>query len=89
MGDVLVVEVHIIRSGVVGFENGEVFAVQVIIPLASLVNREQKRQIGVVGIQHLLFAEIEGIIAGHGREEGIQEVVALFIEQRIDEALGN
>ena len=63
--------------------NGEILAFEVRIPPLAGIDGKEKRQVGIVGIECPLFAQIELPIAGDGGEERIQEVVAFFIEKTI------
>src|SRR5262245_10103972 len=67
----------------VGFEHGEVFLPQVGVPRLTGVQREEKRQVRVVGIQQIEVAKIECVVSGNGRQKRVQQVVALFIELRV------
>ena len=44
------------------------------------MQRKQKREIGVVGIEQVQPSKIEGVVAGNGGEESIQQVVLFFVE---------
>lgn len=74
--DVLMVQVEVIRGRLVGFEEGEIFAAEVPIRLLSCVNSEQKREVGVIRVEQVLSTQVERGVAGNGREECIQQVVA-------------
>jgi hypothetical protein len=49
----------------------------------TLVQRKQKRIVGVVGVEQVEGAEVKDGVAGHGGQEGVQEVVAFVIELRV------
>ncbi len=50
------------------------------IPRFSGIERKEKRQIGVVGVEEIEVAKIESVVAGNGREEGIQKVATLVVQ---------
>ena len=56
---------------------------QMRIPLGTGIDAEQKRQVGIVGIERPLLAQIELFVPRHGGEEGIQQVVAFLIQQAV------
>ena len=66
-----------------GLQHGEILALQMRVPLLAGIDGEQERQVGVIRVQRPLLAQIELPVAGHGGKEGIQQVVAFFIQQAV------
>ena len=60
-----------------GFQNREILRCQMVVPGLAGKDREQKRQVGVVGIQQIEPAQILSVIAGNDREVGVELVVGL------------
>ena len=50
VGDVVIVKIHKIRRAVVGFEHREVLLAELVVARFARVQREQKRQVGVIRI---------------------------------------
>ncbi len=86
MRDIAVVEIQEVRGVVVGFEDGEIFLPEMAIARLATVEGEQKREIGIVGVEQIQVAEIEGVVAGNRREKCVQEVVFLFVELGVVDA---
>ena len=56
--------VEVVRRAVGRFENGEILAFEMRVPLGTAIDSEQKRQIGIVGVQCPLLAQVELLIPG-------------------------
>src|ERR1700682_4133334 len=54
-----------------------------LVPGFTLMKREEKREVCVVGVEKIEETEIEGVVAGHGGKEGIQQDVAFVVELRV------
>ncbi len=80
MRRVLAMQIEVVGSAVIRFKDGQVLLFQVVVPLVAGMESEKQREVGVVGIQDEQRTKIEGIVAGHGREVGIEQVVFLFVE---------
>src|SRR5580700_5331827 len=65
------------------FENRQVFATKLRVANIPGMQREEKREIGIVGIQKIEIAKIKGVVPGDRCEKRIQQVVAFVIELRI------
>lgn len=70
------VEVQEIGRAVVGLEDRQILLAKMGIAPSALVKSEEEREIRIVGVQEIQAAEVESMIAGNGREEGMQQVVA-------------
>ena len=66
-----VVQVEEIRRTVVRFERSEVFRAEMRVRLLARQDRKEKAQIGVVRIQQVQPAEIDGIVAWDSGEIGV------------------
>ena len=67
-------------AGYVTATNGEVLAFEMRVPFGAGVYCEQERQVGIVRVQGPLPAQVELLISRYCGEEGIEQVVLLFIE---------
>ena len=76
-------EIQVVRRAVRRFEDGEILPLQMRVPLRAAIDGEQKRQVGIVGIERPLLAEIELPVAGDRGEERIEQVVAFLVEQAV------
>ena len=83
VGDVLVVQVEVERRPVRRFEDGQVLAPEVGVGGRSAVEREQERQVGVVGVEQVQVAEIGGAATGDRGQPGVQEVRALLHQRGV------
>ena len=63
MCDFAVMRVEEIWCLVVGFERRQVFRSQMRVRLFSGKDREQKREVGVVRVQQIQLAQVEGVVA--------------------------
>ncbi len=79
VGHVPAMEIEVVRRAVSRFEDSEILPLQMRVPLAAGIYREQKRQVGVIGVERPLLAEIELPVAGHGGKERIEQVVAFLV----------
>src|SRR5579863_3605918 len=75
MGNVAGMEVEIVGRAVVGFEHSQILRAEMRVCLLAGKDRKQKRQIGVIRVQQIQFAEVERIVAGHGSEVCVELVV--------------
>ena len=80
---VAAMQIQVVRRAVRRFEHGEIFPLQMRVPLRTGIDREQERQVGVIGIQRPLLAQIELPVAWHRGKEGIEQVVAFFVQQAV------
>src|SRR5712692_9984200 len=46
----------------------------------TTMKREEKRVVGVVGVQNQQGTQVEGVVAGYSSEVGVQEVVAFLVK---------
>ena len=58
MGNLAVMQVEKVRCAVVGFKNSKVFRTEMRIRLFAGQDRKQKRQVGIVRVQEIQFAEV-------------------------------
>ena len=63
MRHVAAMQVQVVWRAVYRFKDGEVLLIQLRVPRRSGVDREQERQVGIVGVECPLFTEIELPIA--------------------------
>src|ERR1700722_12811187 len=75
VGNVAGVQVEIVGSTVVGFEHSQALGAEMCVRLLAGKDGKQKRQVGVICVQQIQLAEVEGIVAGHGGEIGVQLVI--------------
>src|ERR1700728_541349 len=75
VGNVAGVQVEIVGRTVVGFEHSQALGAEICVRLLAGKDRKQKRQVGVICVQQIQLAEVEGIVAGHGGEVGVQLVI--------------
>src|SRR5580704_10287854 len=80
MGNVAGVQVEEVGGAVVGFDDCQVLRAEMRVRLFTGKDRKQKRQIGVIRIQQIQFAEVQRIVAGHSGEVCVELVVG-FREQ--------
>ena len=52
-----VMQIQEVRRGVVGFEHGQIFGAEVRIDFLARQDREQERQVGVIGVQQIQPAQ--------------------------------
>src|SRR5580700_5796242 len=77
VGNIAGVQVEIVGRAVVGFEHSQILGAEMRVRLLAGKDRKQKRQVGVICVQQIKFAEVERIVAGHGGEIGVELVVSL------------
>src|SRR5260370_24456512 len=70
----------------VGLKNREIFLAKMRVPTVATVEREEKREVGIVRIEKVERPQIKKMIHGEGRQKRIQQVVLLFVELRIMDA---
>src|SRR5262249_12560550 len=80
VGDILIMEIQKVRGSVVGFEDGQVFRPEMSVLGLSSLERKEKGEIRIVGIEEPQPAQVVGVVAGQNREPRVQLVVALFNE---------
>jgi hypothetical protein len=68
-------QVEEVRRAVVRFEHRPVLRAEMLVRLFAGKDRKQKRQVGVVRVQHVQLAEVHRIVARHSSEISIQLVV--------------
>ena len=90
MGNVAGVQVQKVGRAVVGFDDCQVLCAEVRVGLFTGKDRKQKRKVGVVRVQQVQLAKVQGIVAGHSREISVQLVVGFRkqIAVRIGEHTG-
>ena len=86
VGDVAVMEVQEVRGVVIGFEDREIFRAEMIIAPLATVEGKEKREIRIVRVEQIQETQVEGVVAGNGREESIQEVVFFLVELSVVDA---
>ena len=77
------VEVEIVWRGVVRFKDCQILGTKMRVRLLAWVDGEEKRKVGVVGVEQVHLAEVLGIVAGDGRKECIELVIGLGEERTI------
>ena len=65
---------------VVGLKDREILLSEMEVAMLATVEGEEKRKVRIVGVEQIERTQVEGVVAGNRREEGVQEVVFLFIE---------
>ena len=63
-----VVEVEVVRRGVVRFQDSQILRPKVRVGLLARMDREQKREIGVIRVEEIHLAEVLGIVAWNNRK---------------------
>src|SRR5665213_1739915 len=76
-------QVEIVGRGIVRLKDCQILGTKVRIRLLAWVNGEQKRQVGVVGIEQVHLAKILDVVTRNGREQGIELVVSLRKERTV------
>ncbi len=84
MGQVGVMEVQVVRSLVGGFKDRKIFLVEMSIAPVPLVQGEEEGIVRIVRVEDEHSAKIEKVIARNDGQVGIQEVIALVIQNRFD-----
>src|SRR6266550_3673838 len=64
----------------VRFENCQILLTEMAILTLPTVKGEEKRIIGVVGIEKIKRPEVKSVIAGNCRQKCIEQIVFLFVE---------
>src|SRR6266566_7008272 len=75
MSNIAGVQVEEVGRAVVGFDDCQVLRAEMWVGLFARQDRKQKRQVGVIRVQQIQLAEVEGIVAWHSGEIGVQLVV--------------
>src|SRR5580693_4034614 len=78
MGDVAGVQVEEVGRAVVGFDDCQALRAEMWVRLLAGKDRKQKRQVGVVRVQHVQLAEVHRIVARYSSEIGIQLVIGFY-----------
>src|SRR6185437_1908240 len=86
VGHIVVMEVQKVWGVMVGLQNLEVFLPELLVTRLATMEGEQKRKIGVIGVQQIQVAKVGSIVARNRCEEGMQEVVFLFVKLRVVDA---
>src|ERR1700733_1942642 len=79
-------EVQKIRRVVAGFEDRQILLPEMGVVCFPTREREQKRVIGVVGVEQVQGSQVPGVVAGNRGEEGVQQVVALVVQLGVMDA---
>lgn len=58
VGDLSVVKIEVIRGCIIGFEDGKVLSVKMVIPSLAWPDRKQERNVSVVGVQEVVPARL-------------------------------
>ncbi len=80
MSRVVAMEIQVVRRAVIGFEHRQVFLLQVAVHLVPGVQGKKQRVVGIVRIEDEHGTEIEGMVAGHGGQIRVEQVVFLVVE---------
>ena len=79
---------EIVRRAMIGFKDGQILLFQMTVGFVAGMQGEQERVIGIVGVEDQHGAEVEGVIAGNGREIRVEQVVSLFVKLGIVDTEG-
>ena len=80
MGGIAVMQIQKVRRAVTGFEHGEIFLAEMRVSRFPGMQGKEKRKVGVVRVEEIEIAKVEGVVAGNGGEKRIQQVVAFVVE---------
>src|SRR5260370_163709 len=83
---IAVMQIQEVRCVVVGLKNRQIFLAKMRVLTLATVEREEKREVGIVRVKKVEGTQIKKMIAGDGRQKRIQQVVLLFVELRIMDA---
>src|SRR5580692_4901707 len=78
MGNVAGVQVEEVRRAVVCFEHRPVLRAEMLVRLLAGKDRKQKRQVGIVRVQHVQLAEVHRIVSRYSSEISIQLIVGFY-----------
>ena len=78
MRSIFAMQVEVVRGPVIGFKDSKVFLVEMRINLMPGMQGEQEGVISVIGIEDKHGAQIEGPVAGHRGQVGVEQVVIFF-----------
>lgn len=81
-------QVQVVRSSVIGLQDRQILLLEMTVELMASVQGEEERVVRIVGIEDEHLPEVEGVVARHGREISVEEVVLLFVELGILDAEG-
>jgi hypothetical protein len=81
--DVVAVKVQAVRSALIRLQHREARCPEHVIDWPAAVDREEERQIRVVGVQHIHRPQVAVSPTGHRRQPGIEQVVAFVSERRV------
>src|SRR5579859_6041269 len=80
VGHVVMMEIEKVRRVVVRFEDRQIFLTEMPVLRLATVEGEEKRIIGVVGIEKIKRPEVKQVVAWDGGEKSVQEIVFLFVK---------
>ena len=83
---IAVMQVQKVWRVMIGFKDREVFLAEMPVARLTSVERKEKREIRVVGIEQIQITEVKVVVAGDCREKCIEKVVFFFIELRVMDA---
>src|ERR1019366_4100684 len=75
-----------VGSVVVGLQDREILLAEMEVARLATVKGEEKREIRVVGVEHVERTQVEDVVAGNHCQKGVQKIVFFFIELGIVDA---
>src|SRR5665213_3714750 len=72
-----VVKIEVVRRGIVCLQHRQILRAKMRVRLLAWVDGEEKRQVGIVGIEQIYLAKVLGVVARNGGKQGIELVVCL------------
>src|SRR5208283_5283354 len=83
---IAVMEIQVVRRVVVGLKDRQILLPEMEVARLATVKGEEKREIRIVGVEQVQGTQVEDVVGGNRREEGVQEVGFFFIELCIVDA---
>src|SRR3984893_10530706 len=83
---VFAVQVQVERGPMVGFEDSEIFLVQMFVDFMSGVERKQKRVVGIIGIEYEHGPQVRPGVPGNRSEICVEQVVPFLVQLCVMEA---
>src|ERR1700722_7487819 len=88
MRRVLAMQIQVVRRPMGAYEDGQILLIEMRIDLMARMEGEQKRIVGVVGVENEHGAQVESVISGDSRQIGVEQVVPLVVKLRVLNAEG-
>jgi hypothetical protein len=77
MGNVAGMQIEKVGRAVVGFDDCQALRPEEGVRLLTRQDRKQEREVGIVGVEQIKFAQVEGVVARYDGEISVQLIVGL------------